>query len=62
VLRNLQDHPDSALTLLTEAYRVNARPGLEKQHVLAAYKLSGVMSVAGDLPRPGRCPRAGGPE
>ena len=49
VLRNLQDHPDAALTFLTEAYHASSRPGLEKQHVHAAYALSGVMSVAGDF-------------
>ena len=49
MLRNLQDHPDAALTFLTEAYHASSGPGLEKQHVHAAYALSGVMSVAGDF-------------
>ena len=49
VLRNLQDHPDVALTFLAGAYHASSRPGLEKQHVHAAYALSDVMSVAGDF-------------
>lgn len=49
VLRDVEDRPDSSLTLLTEAYRASSRPGLEKQHAYAAYKLSDVMSEAGDF-------------
>lgn len=50
-LDRLDDRLDLAVAALSEAYRSSASQGYEKQHVLAAYALSAVMSEEGHYER-----------